>query len=99
VSAMAVTKFCQWGMPYRISDGKLAWPDTLYWSDFYRCPERSGNWRARHPDYGLTETERELESRERRRAAAEGWYWAQREGMDATSVANRAIRRQLGIEG
>jgi len=45
VSAIAVTKFCRKGMPFRLSDGNVCWPDALYWSGWYHCPLASGNWR------------------------------------------------------
>src|SRR5215472_1616290 len=49
VSAMSVTNFCRlYGMPFRISDGRVCWPDVLYWSDLNRCPEDSGSWYSLH---------------------------------------------------
>ena len=76
VSAMAVTKFTRRGMPHRLSDGRVPWPDGLYWSDCYRCAR----------------DERERTARESRRSRALAWYEAREAGMDAASVANRAIQ-------
>jgi|ERR1017187_2247585 hypothetical protein len=75
VSPMAVTKFTRRGMPHRSSDGKVPWPDGLYWSDWYR--------------YGRDEAERA--ARELRWLQAAAWYQMRRAGMDAASIANRVI--------
>ena len=78
VPAMAVTKFCARGMPYRLSDGMVAWPDMLFWSDFFRAPQRSGNWRARHSGRSPMEELIESDARRLRRPLAEAWYRASR---------------------
>lgn len=93
VSAMAVTKFCRKGMPHRFSDGKVCWPDALYWSDWYRCPWSSGNWFARHPHPDFAKDRMEAAARALRRAEALAWVRARKAGMDTASVANRAVRR------
>jgi|ERR1022692_2777692 hypothetical protein len=98
VTPMAITKFARRGMPHRVSDGKVCWPDALYWSDCYRSPQSSGNWRARHPDYDPVEDEIEYAARELRRSQADAWYEARQAGMDAASIANRAIRRAAAVE-
>jgi hypothetical protein len=82
VSAMAVTKFTRRGMPHRLSDGRVPWPDGLYWSDWYR--------------HARDESERA--ARELRRSEADAWYEARQAGMDAASVANRAILPRAGRE-
>lgn len=64
-------------MPHRFSDGRVPWPDGLYWSDFFR--------------YARDEAERTAQ--ESRRIQAAAWYQTQRAGRDAASVANRAIGR------
>src|ERR1039458_3336169 len=79
---MAVTKFARRGMPHRLSDGKVPWPDGLYWSDWFR--------------YARGEEERA--ARELRRSEADAWYEARQAGMDAASVANRAILPRAGRE-
>jgi hypothetical protein len=82
VSAMAATKFCRDGMPHRISDGKVCWPDAQYWSDLFRCPWRSGNWLFRH--WGQ---DADLDAEEHRRA------YRQRLAERGVRYANRAWMR------
>jgi hypothetical protein len=79
VSAMAVTKFARSGMPHRLSDGKVPWPDALFWSDWFR--------------YARDEDERA--EREFRRSHADKWYEARQAGVDAASVANSRDDRKL----
>ena len=93
VSAMAVTKFCRRGMPYRFSDGKICWPDALFWSDWYRCPQSSGNWFARHPHPDPVGDRIEAAARELRKPMAVAWLRVRETGMDAATVANRASKR------
>jgi len=94
VSGTAITNFCHlYGMPFRISDGKVCWPDVLYWSDLNRCPEDSGSWYSLHRRFDRLDWEQGREARKLRRPAAEAWYRARQQGIDTTSVANRAIRR------
>ena len=71
----------------------LAWPDALYWSDLNRCPERSGSWYSLHRRHDRSMWENERQTRKLRRPDAEAWYRARQQGIDTTSVANRAIRR------
>ena len=80
VSAMAVTKFARRGMPHRLSDGRVPWPDGLFWSDWFRCAR----------------DEEERAARDVRRPQADAWYEARQAGMDAASLANRAIPAGAG---
>src|ERR1035438_2090346 len=93
VSAIAVPKFCRRGMPYRISDGRVPWPDALLWSDWYRCPWLSGNWFARHPQPDRVREQIETAARELRKPMAVAWLRAHEAGMDAATVAHRASNR------
>lgn len=93
VSPMAITKFCHRGMPHRVSDGKVCWPDAIYWSDFYRRPQASGNWRARHREYDEAEEAGECAAREARWPQVQAWYRLYEMGMDTAAAANRAIAR------
>jgi hypothetical protein len=81
VSAMAVTKFCRGGMPYRVKDGKVPWPDGMFWSDWFR----------------YARDESECAARELRRSRALAWYEARRACRDAASVANRGRRYPLAF--
>jgi hypothetical protein len=74
ISRMAVTKLCHRGMPHRMSDGNVPWPETLYWCDFYRAPRRSGSWHARHPGYSYADERMENAARELRRPMAVAWW-------------------------
>ena len=93
ITAMAITKLCQRGMPYRLADGMVAWPDVLFWSDHYRSPRRGKLWRNNGPHPDWIEQAIEDEARELRRPAAQAWLLAYRAGVDVTSIANRAILR------
>ena len=92
ISGAAITKCCQLGMPSRRSDDMIAWPDVLYWSDFYRSPRSSGNWYARHPEDSSEIERREMQQQSLRRASAVSWMKAYRAGIDATTLSNRVRR-------
>jgi hypothetical protein len=99
VSGTTITNFCRDGMPYRVSDGKVCWPDVLYWADWNRRPSDSHNWYSLHRCSDRVKRQTEQRARELRRPAAEAWVRARRQGIDTTSAANRAIMRATRLSG
>ena len=94
VSPMAATKFCRAGMPFRISDGKVCWPDAQYWSDSYRCPWSSPSWFSLARKVDRQNWESQSAARALRRPAGESWLRLRQAGIDAASLVNRAIVRE-----
>jgi hypothetical protein len=97
ISPSAITQLCARGFPYRLSDGAIAWPDALYWSDFYRLP-RSFTNRTLYPADAVKYEMRESRERQARRPSAQEWHRRYRAGQDETSKVNRAYRTMIKIK-